>query len=119
MTSQEEFAILLFSPSVIPDSFETSWTVAPQAPLSMGFPGQEYWSGLPFPPPISVLLCYKFPLGACIPGNSRERHEWVESIDGQAIDAFHFEKYIKPTPIQSERFPASPPPLTKASIQTG
>ena len=25
------------------------WTVAPQAPLSMGFPRQEYWSGLPFP----------------------------------------------------------------------
>ena len=29
----------------------TSWTVALQAPLSMGFPSQEYWSGLPFPPP--------------------------------------------------------------------
>ena len=27
------------------------WTVAPQAPLSMGFPRQEYWSGLPFPSP--------------------------------------------------------------------
>ena len=27
------------------------WTVARQAPLSMGFPRQEYWSGLPFPPP--------------------------------------------------------------------
>ena len=27
----------------------TSWTVALQAPLSMEFPGQEYWSGLPFP----------------------------------------------------------------------
>ena len=27
------------------------WTVAHQAPLSMGFPKQEYWSGLPFPPP--------------------------------------------------------------------
>ena len=26
-----------------------SWTVAHQAPLSMGFPRQEYWSGLPFP----------------------------------------------------------------------
>ena len=24
------------------------WTVAGQAPLSMGFPRQEYWSGLPF-----------------------------------------------------------------------
>ena len=26
-------------------------TVARQAPLSVGFPRQEYWSGLPFPPP--------------------------------------------------------------------
>ena len=31
--------------------FETIWTVAHQAPLSMGFPRQEYWSGLPFTPP--------------------------------------------------------------------
>ena len=31
--------------------FETPWTVAHQAPLSMGFPRQEYWSGLPFPSP--------------------------------------------------------------------
>ena len=30
---------------------ETPWTVAPQAPLAMGFSGQEYWSGLPCPPP--------------------------------------------------------------------
>ena len=27
------------------------WTIAHQAPLSMGFSRQEYWSGLPFPPP--------------------------------------------------------------------
>ena len=31
--------------------FETLWTVAHQAPLSMGFSRQEYWSGLPCPPP--------------------------------------------------------------------
>ena len=31
--------------------FATSWTVAFQAPLSMEFPRQEYWSGLLFPPP--------------------------------------------------------------------
>jgi len=30
---------------------ETPWTVALQAPPSMGFPRQEYWSGLPFPSP--------------------------------------------------------------------
>ena len=31
--------------------FVTLWTVACQAPLSMGFSRQEYWSGLPRPPP--------------------------------------------------------------------
>ena len=31
--------------------FVTPWTVARQAPLSMGFSRPEYWSGLPFPPP--------------------------------------------------------------------
>ena len=31
--------------------FATSWTVAYQAPLTMGFSRQEYWSGLPFPSP--------------------------------------------------------------------
>ena len=31
--------------------FATPWTVAHQAPLSMRFPRQEYWSGLPLPPP--------------------------------------------------------------------
>ena len=31
--------------------FATLWTIAHQAPLSMGFPRQEYWSGLPFPLP--------------------------------------------------------------------
>ena len=33
------------------DSFVTSWTVARQAPLSMEFSRQEYWSGLAFPSP--------------------------------------------------------------------
>ena len=34
--------------------FATPWTVACQAPLSMEFPRQEYWTGLPFPPPENV-----------------------------------------------------------------
>ena len=29
----------------------TLWIVAHQAHLSIGFPRQEYWTGLPFPPP--------------------------------------------------------------------
>ena len=36
---------------VMSDPFVTLWTIAHQAPLSVGFPKQEYWSGLPFPPP--------------------------------------------------------------------
>ena len=31
--------------------FATPWTIAHQGPLSMGFSKQEYWSGLPCPPP--------------------------------------------------------------------
>ena len=33
------------------DPSVTPWAVAHQAPLSMGFPRQEYWSGLPFSSP--------------------------------------------------------------------
>ena len=33
------------------DSFAAPWTVAHQAPLSMGFSRPEYWSGSPLPPP--------------------------------------------------------------------
>ena len=32
----------------------TPWTIACQAPLSMGFPRQEYWSGLPFLSPVDL-----------------------------------------------------------------
>ena len=31
--------------------FAALWTVAHQAPLTMGFSRQEYWSGMPCPPP--------------------------------------------------------------------
>ena len=37
------------------DSFATPWTVACWAPLSKGFPRQEYWSGPPFLSPGDVL----------------------------------------------------------------
>ena len=33
------------------ETFTIPWTVTRQAPLSTGFSRQEYWSGLPFPPP--------------------------------------------------------------------
>ena len=37
--------------SVMANFFVTPWTVAHQAPLSMEFSRQEYWSGLPLPFP--------------------------------------------------------------------
>ena len=42
--------VLMLSHSVMSDSV-TPWTVARQAPLSIGFLRQEYWNGLPVPPP--------------------------------------------------------------------
>ena len=43
--------LCVLSCSVMSDSFATSRTVARQAPLSMGFSRQEYWSGWPFSSP--------------------------------------------------------------------
>ena len=44
-----EAPLLLFSRCV--RLFLTPWTIARQAASSIGFPRQEYWSGLPFPSP--------------------------------------------------------------------
>ena len=46
---QHECLVILSCPV-----FATPWCVAHQAPLSVGSPGQEYWSGLPFPSPDSA-----------------------------------------------------------------
>ena len=40
--------VYILSCSVVPNSFGVPWTVTHQAPLSMRFSRQEYWSGLPF-----------------------------------------------------------------------
>ena len=42
---------IVYTCSVVFDSSVTPWTIARQAPLSVGFLRQEYWGGLPFPPP--------------------------------------------------------------------
>ena len=41
--------------SVMSNSFVTPWTIASQAPLSMEFSRQEYWSRLPLPTPGELL----------------------------------------------------------------
>ena len=43
--------VIVFSCSVVSNSFVTIWIVACQAPLFVGFPRQRHWSGLPFPSP--------------------------------------------------------------------
>ena len=50
-TAPRSHFLLLFLVTVVSDSFTNPWTVAHQAPLSMGFHRQEYCNGLPFPPP--------------------------------------------------------------------
>ena len=53
----------------------TPWTAAYQAPLSMGFSRQEYWSGVPLPSPKLSLLSAKCPdadNGALSSGNGEE-----------------------------------------------
>ena len=43
----------------------TLWTVARQAPLSVGFSRQEYWSGLPFDSPGVMLVAPSKSQGSC------------------------------------------------------
>ena len=45
------YSAQLFRHSVMSNSFVTPWTAAHQAPLYVEFSKQEYWRGLPFPPP--------------------------------------------------------------------
>ena len=45
------FSIIVSVSCSLAKLFVTLWTIACQAPLSMGLPSQEYWSRLPFPPP--------------------------------------------------------------------
>ena len=52
--------------------FATPWTVVCQAPLSMGFPRQEYWSRLPFPSPGDLPNLGIKPTSAALAGGTRE-----------------------------------------------
>ena len=48
------------------DSFAAPWTVACQVPLSMLFPRQEYWSGLPFPSPEDLSWPWDLTCTSCV-----------------------------------------------------
>ena len=77
--------------------FATPWTVALQAPLSMAFSRQEYWSGLPCPPPrdlpdpgmepVSCASCigrqvlyHWAPQEACVRDATIQTPEWKRSL---------------------------------------
>ena len=49
----------------------TPWTVARQVPLSMEFPRQEYWSGLPFPSPGDLPDTEIKPMSSALQADSR------------------------------------------------
>ena len=56
--------------------FSTPWIAAYQAPPSMGFSRQEYWSGVPLPSPVPVLITNKF---LCLHWNPGQMHtgQWA------------------------------------------
>ena len=61
----------------------TPWTAAYEAPLSMGFSRQEYWSGGPLPSPKSCLNRYK--------ENMRKKVHFVKEV---AMDMAKFSKMV-------------------------
>ena len=77
--------------------FATLWTVTHQAPPSMGFSRQEYWSGLPFPSPgdlphpgmepaflVSPALAGKF-FTTVPPGNPRIIEKLCQMVNGYLV----------------------------------
>ena len=61
--------------------FVTLWTVAHQVPLSMGFSRQEYWSGLPCPPPGDLSKPEMEPMSPALPGGFfTTSTTWVATI---------------------------------------
>ena len=88
---------------VVSNSSAIPWTVAHQAHLSLGFPKQEYWSGLPFPSPedlpnpgietaSSALAEEFFTIGS--PGKSHEEHTTLLFVLSQNIVFSYMERKI-------------------------
>ena len=81
--------------------FATPWTAAYQAPLSMGFSRQEYWSGLPLPSPLTqgqklIYLCIFKPVLAHKPAPNKcsmnhKKHIRVgNDLGNQLVPQSHF-----------------------------
>ena len=101
------------------DSFATPWTAVLQAPLSMGFFRQEYWSGLPFPSPgdlpdpgieptSSALQTDSLPLNhQGSPYTHKEGCNWIESdLEGQINRMIMVLKVVVMMRMMTEIYPA-------------
>ena len=96
LTARKDICVPL-QPLCCVQLFMTLWTVAHQAPLSMRFLRQEYWSGLPFPPPgdlpnpglestspvsptLTGRLIFFFFLTTELPGKTQKRYRASQSV---------------------------------------
>ena len=81
--------LLSFSHKVMSDSLVTSWTVARQAPLSMGFSRKEYWNRLPFPSPGAIPGSEIEPVSPALAGGFFSTEPPEKSMGGTDIYKVH------------------------------
>ena len=100
--------------------FTTPWIAAYQAPPSMGFSRQEYWSGVPLPSPSNSLarwVSYDLtPFWHCLPGDwVRPYRLRAESYKTASLRSFHSQLKVQVVACASDwlaivwRFPRPPP----------
>ena len=110
--------------------FATLWTVADQAPLSMGFSRQEYWSGLPCPSPGALpdpgiepasLWLLHWQVGSLPlvpPGKPRDYEQnilekWSDPVGSAVLHT------LKETPVCKSNFTENPPKINKCEFRGG
>ena len=71
--------------------FETPWMVACQVPLSMGLSWQEYWSGLPFPPPGDLPGLGIEPAAPALAGRFFYHQHHLESLNRYTYGLLNYE----------------------------
>ena len=83
--------LLLLSHFTHVQLFVTSWTITRQAPLCMGFSKQEYWSGLPCPPPGDLPDTWIEPTSPAFQANPLSLSHWgIPNISKPRLSFSHF-----------------------------
>ena len=80
------------------------WTVAHWAPLSMGFSQQDYWSGLPFPPPRNLMGRHRGGGARLRDARGRPCRQWFElgvhqKCDGKPVPVCKHVRYLLCFPV--------------------